>query len=178
MLVRRATRATIRSKRSTAPRPGPHQARPGLALLAEGDHAAGPLGARTLGRNVRSGCAEPADEDAFVRIRLAYEGAASSCRTSPGRGTAWPSCSPGQASANAPKSIWPRPNDAAWAVATPNSTTRPVLRALVQAGLGNGPDGLPTAARPFPGRAVRPAPGLAPLSALRVPASQLGALAI
>ena len=31
---------------------------------------------RTLGRAVRTGSAEPADEDAFVRIRLAYEGAA------------------------------------------------------------------------------------------------------
>src|SRR6185503_8439346 len=48
----------------------------GWLLLAEGDYAAGPLGVRTLGRNVRSGSTEPADEDSFVRIRLAYEGAA------------------------------------------------------------------------------------------------------
>ena len=31
---------------------------------------------RTLGRNIRAGCADADDEDAFVRIRLAYEGAA------------------------------------------------------------------------------------------------------
>src|SRR5258708_14981803 len=49
---------------------------PGWVMLAEGDPSAGPLGVRTLGRNVRTGYTEPADEDAFVRIRLAYEGAA------------------------------------------------------------------------------------------------------
>src|SRR5713226_2758046 len=34
----------------------------GWLLLAEGDLSAGPLGVRTLGRNVRAGCAEQADE--------------------------------------------------------------------------------------------------------------------
>jgi hypothetical protein len=48
----------------------------GWLMLAEGDYLAGPLGTRTLGRNVRAGVAEAADHDTFLRIRLAYEGAA------------------------------------------------------------------------------------------------------
>ena len=48
----------------------------GWLLLAEGDYLAGPVGARTLGRAVRAGSADPADHDSLVRIRLAYEGAA------------------------------------------------------------------------------------------------------
>ena len=122
----------------------------GWLLLAEGDHAAGPFGVRPLGRNIRAGCAEPADEDAFVRIRLAYEGAADRLPD-----VAWP---------------WYRLAELlAWAGFTDRAmahlaqaerrglgdrqaerTARPLLRALVQAGLGSGPDGMPTAARPFP----------------------------
>jgi hypothetical protein len=121
----------------------------GWLMLAEGDHAAGPLGARTLGRSVRSGCAEPADEDAFVRIRLSYEGAADRLPD-----VAWP---------------WYRLAELlAWAGFSERAeehlaqaerrslgnrdaekTNRPVLQALVQAGLGKGNDGLPTTARPF-----------------------------
>ena len=122
----------------------------GWLLLAEGDHAAGPLGVRTLGRNVRAGVADAADEDAFVRIRLAYEGAADRLPD-----VAWP---------------WYRLAELlAWAGFAERAldhyaqaerrslgnreavhTARPLLRALVQAGLGTGPDGLPTAARPSP----------------------------
>jgi hypothetical protein len=122
----------------------------GWLLLAEADHAAGPLGVRTLGRNVRAGCTDPADEDTFVGMRLAYEGAAERLPD-----VAWP---------------WYRLAELlAWAgfaerahehVAQAERRTlgcrqaelsaRPLLRALVQAGLGNGPCGLPTAARPFP----------------------------
>jgi hypothetical protein len=128
----------------------------GWLLLAEGDHIAGPLGVRTLGRNVRAGCAEPADEDAFVRIRLAYEGAADRLPD-----VAWP---------------WYRLAELlAWAGfgkratehlaqaerrslgrSETERTTRPLLRALVHAGLGSGPDGLPTAARPFPAEPFGP----------------------
>jgi hypothetical protein len=122
----------------------------GWLMLAEGDHAAGPLGARTLGRNVRTGCAEPADEDAFVRIRLAYESAADRLPD-----VAWP---------------WYRLAELlAWAGFGERAeehlaqaerrslgnrdaerTNRPVLQALVQAGLGKGSDGLSTTDRPFP----------------------------
>jgi hypothetical protein len=122
----------------------------GWLMLAEGDHIAGPLGTRTLGRNVRVGCADPTDEDAFVRIRLAYEGAADRLPD-----VAWP---------------WYRLAELlAWAgfadranehLAQAERRTlgdraaeranRSVLRALVHAGLGNGVDGLPTAARPCP----------------------------
>jgi tetratricopeptide (TPR) repeat protein len=122
----------------------------GWLLLAEGDHTAGPLGVRTLGRNVRAGCAEPADEDSFVRIRVAYDGAADRLPD-----VAWP---------------WYRLAELlAWAGFGERAqdhlaqaerrglgrrevehSTRPLLRALVFAGLGTGPDGLPTAVRPFP----------------------------
>jgi len=122
----------------------------GWELLAEGDLAAGPLGVRTLGRNVRANSAEPADEDTFVRIRIAYEGAADRLPD-----VAWP---------------WYRLAELlAWAGFAERAHdhlaqaerrsmcsreaeryARPLLRGLVQAGLGNGPDGLPTAARPFP----------------------------
>jgi hypothetical protein len=122
----------------------------GWLLLAEGDHAAGPLGVRTLGRNIRAGCADADDEDAFVRIRLAYEGAADRLPD-----VAWP---------------WYRLAELlAWAGFAERAldhyaqaerrslgsrddvrTSRPLLRALVQAGLGTGPDGLPTAERPAP----------------------------
>src|SRR5207247_9131501 len=102
------------------------------------------------GRGVRAGCAEAADEDAFVRIRLAYEGAAE----------------------RLPESAWPWYRLAelfAWAGFAERANAhlaqaerhglgsrdaersqRPLLRALVHAGLGYGPDGLATAVRPFP----------------------------
>jgi len=122
----------------------------GWLLLAEGDHTAGPLGVRTLGRNVRAGVADADDEDAFVRIRLAYEGAADRLPD-----VAWP---------------WYRLAELlAWAGFAERATdhfaqaerrslgsrdavraNRPLLRALVQVGLGNGPDGLATADRPAP----------------------------
>lgn len=128
----------------------------GWLLLAEADYLAGPLGVRTLGRNIRAGCAESAEHDTFVRIRLAYESAADRLSD-----VAWP---------------WYRLAELlAWAGfferATEHlaqaerrslgsreaeRTQRPMLRALVQAGLGSGPDGLPTAARPFPAAPFSP----------------------
>jgi len=128
----------------------------GWVLLAEADHATGPLGVRELGRNVRAGRTEPADEDTFVRMRLAYEGAAERLPD-----VAWP---------------WYRLAELlAWAGLAERAlehleqaerrglgnrqverSARPLLRALVQAGLGNGPDGLPTAARPFPAEPFGP----------------------
>lgn len=128
----------------------------GWFLLAEGDHAGGPLGFRTLGRSVRAGCMEPADEDTFVQIRLAYEGATERLPD-----VAWP---------------WYRLAELlAWAGFAERAEehlaqaerrslgdhesariNRFVLRALVQTGLGNGPDGLPTAARPFPSEPFGP----------------------
>ena len=133
----RTTRSTISSKRCIARTTSrsPAATRAGC-MLAEGDYAAGPLGVRTLGRGVRAGCAEPADEDTFVRIRLAYEGAAE----------------------RLPESAWPWFRLAellAWAGFAERAdeylaqaerlslgsrdaerTARPLLRALVHAGLG------------------------------------------
>jgi hypothetical protein len=130
----------------------------GWLLLAEGDYAAGPLGARTLGRSVRAGCTEPADEDTFVRIRLAYEGAADRLPD-----VAWPWYRLAELLAWAGfserahdhlaqadrRSLGNRSQD---------QTARPMLSALVHAGLGDGPNGLPTAARPFPAEPFGPRP--------------------
>jgi hypothetical protein len=125
-------------------------------MLADGDLAAGPLGARTLGRNVRAGCTEPADEDAFVRIRLAYEGAADRLPD-----VAWPWYRLAELLAWAgfaedaaahlaqaeQRSLGSRSDDRA---------VRPLLRAMVQLGLGHGPNGVPTAVRPFPPEPFNP----------------------
>jgi hypothetical protein len=128
----------------------------GWVLLAEADHATGPLGLRELGRTIRAGRAEPADEDTFVHMRLAYEGAAERLPD-----VAWP---------------WYRLAELlAWAGFVERAlehlrqaerrglgdrqaerSARHLLRALVQAGLGIGPDGLPTAARPFPAEPFGP----------------------
>jgi hypothetical protein len=128
----------------------------GWLLLAEGDYAAGPLGVRTLGRNIRAGCTEAADEDTFVRVRIAYEEAAERLPD-----VAWP---------------WYRLAELfAWAGFAERAhehlahaerrslgnrqaerASRPLLRALVHAGLGMGPDGLPTATRPFPSEPFQP----------------------
>jgi hypothetical protein len=122
----------------------------GWLSLAQGDFTAGPLGVRGLGRHVRAGRAEPADEDQFVRIRLSFERAADCLPDS-----AWP---------------WYRLAELlAWAGFAERATEclaegerrtlgdrhaertlRPMLRALVEAGLGRAPNGLATAARPFP----------------------------
>src|SRR5579859_4261800 len=122
----------------------------GWLLLAEGDHAAGPVGLRTLGRNIRAGVADADDEDAFVRIRLAYEGAADRLPD-----VAWPWYRLAELLA------WAGFHERAldhYAQAERRSlgsrddvrTSRPLLRALVQAGLGTGPDGLPSGERPAP----------------------------
>jgi hypothetical protein len=120
----------------------------GWLLLAEGDYLAGPLGVRSLGRSVRAGCADQADEDTFVRIRLCYEGASERLPE-----VAWP---------------WYRLAELlAWAGFTQRAAeylaqgerrglgrsergTRGELRELVNAGMGYGVDGAPTAVRPFP----------------------------
>jgi hypothetical protein len=120
----------------------------GWLALAEGDFAAGPLGVRALGRTVRAGCADPADEELFIRIRLSYEAAAEKLPD-----VAWP---------------WYRLAELlAWAgfgqVAADHLTeaerrslgpseraARAGLRELVQAGLSHGASGVPTQARPFP----------------------------
>jgi hypothetical protein len=105
---------------------------------------------RTLGRNLRAGRAEAADQDTFIRIRLAYESAADRLSD-----VAWPWYRLAELLAWAGfaeraaehlaqaerRSLGPRDAE---------RTHRSVLRALVQAGLGSGPDGLATAARPFP----------------------------
>jgi hypothetical protein len=120
----------------------------GWLRLAEGDYLAGPLGVRTLGRNVRAGCAEAADHDTFLRIRMAYETAADRLPD-----VAWP---------------WYRLAELlAWAgfaeqaqehlrqaerrsLGGPDKEQRRMLRMLVDAGLGSVTEGLATAARPFP----------------------------
>ena len=122
----------------------------GWLLLAEGDYLGGPLGVRALGRNVRAGCFDPADEDVFVRIRLAYEGAADRLPD-----VAWPwyrlaellawagfaERAEGHLAQAERRSLGGRSVDQA---------VRPHLRALVESALGRGQDGLATAARPFP----------------------------
>ena len=122
----------------------------GWLLLAQGDHAAGPLGVRTLGRSVRAGRAEPADEDSFVRIRVAYDGAADRLPD-----VAWPWYRLAELLAWGGFGERARDHLAQAERRTlgqrdAERTTRPLLRALVHAGLGTGPDGLPTATRPFP----------------------------
>jgi len=123
----------------------------GWLMLAEGDHAAGPVGVRALGRSVRAGCADQADEDAFVRIRLCYEGAAERLPD-----VAWP---------------WYRLAELlAWAgfgqqaaeqlaraerLGLGGREDRGVLRALVEAGLSHAADGVPMA-RPFPKEPYKP----------------------
>ena len=122
----------------------------GWLLLAEGDAIAASLGVRALGRDIRAGCAETAEHDAFVRIRAAYEGAVERLPE-----VAWPWYRLAELLAWAGfaegarehllqaerRGLGPREADRA---------ARSHLRALVQAGLGKAPDGLPTAARPFP----------------------------
>jgi hypothetical protein len=122
----------------------------GWQLLAEGDLAAGPLGVRTLGRRVRTNSAEPADEDTFVRIRIAYEGAAERLPD-----VAWPWYRLAELLAWA--GFAERAHDHLAQAERRSMCTRdgerngrPLLRGLIQAGLGTGRDGLPTAARPFP----------------------------
>jgi hypothetical protein len=156
--LRDATSASVR------PQPGDHQVEAlgrardlalskrdqGWLLLAEGDHAAESIGVRELGRTIRAGCTDPADEDTFVRIRLCYEAAAEKLPD-----VAWP---------------WYRLAELlAWAGFTQPAAehlsqaerrglgggaseraNRPHLRALVQAGLSHGGNGVPTQVRPFP----------------------------
>jgi hypothetical protein len=128
----------------------------GWLMIAEGDYAAGSRGPRTLGRNVRTGCADPADEDAFVRIRLAYEGAAERLPD-----VAWPWYRLAELLA------WAGFGDrAAEHLAQAEQrglgnrdverSDRSVLRALVHAGLGHGVDGVSTMSRPFPATPYAP----------------------
>ncbi len=122
----------------------------GWLLLAEGDFLAGPTGARFLGRSLRTGVADSTDHDLFIRVRMAYESAADRIPD-----VAWP---------------WYRLAELlAWAGfgeraeimlrqadrrklgdQTAEREHRPVLRALVQSGLGNAVDGTPVGPKPFP----------------------------
>lgn len=130
-----------------------HSARDdGWVRLAEGDLAAGPLGVRPVGRSVRSGMTEPADEELFLRIRAAYEGAAERLPDS-----AWPWYRLAELLAWAG---FPDVANTHWAEAERRSlgdratekAARATLRTLVELGLGTGPDGLPATTRPFPAR--------------------------
>ncbi len=122
----------------------------GWLLLAEGDFIAGPTGARVLGRGLRAGYADSGDHDLFMRVRLAYEGAADRLPD-----VAWP---------------WYRLAEMlAWAGFVERAAEhlaqaerrklgshasdreqRPILRTLVQAALGNEPERAPRVPRPFP----------------------------
>jgi tetratricopeptide (TPR) repeat protein len=122
----------------------------GWLMLAEGDLLAGPLGVRTLGRNVRAGCAEPADHDTFVRIRLAYEGAADRLPD-----VAWPWYRLAELLARAGFAERAREQLAqaerrSLGARNAERVYRPLLLALVESGLGMRLDGMATAARPFP----------------------------
>jgi hypothetical protein len=128
----------------------------GWWLLAEGDSLAGPLGARSLGRSIRSGASEAADHDALVRIRLAYEGAAERLPD-----VAWPWYRLAELMA---WSGFPERAQAHLAQAErrglggrdADRTHRAVLHGLVQAGLGEGPEAAVAAARPFPAEPFGP----------------------
>jgi tetratricopeptide (TPR) repeat protein len=126
----------------------------GWLLLAEGDFATESIGVRALGRAIRAGCTDPADEDTFVRIRLCYEGAAEKLPD-----VAWP---------------WYRLAELlAWAgyrqraveylaeaerrrLGPSDRANRPVLHSLVAAGLDHGMNGVPTQVRPFPAQLFGP----------------------
>jgi hypothetical protein len=122
----------------------------GWWLLAEADSLAGPLGARSLGRTIRSGASEAADHDTLVRVRLAYEGATERLPD-----VAWPWYRLAELMA---WSGFPEKAQAHLAQAERRSlgsreadrTHRPVLRGFVQAGLGVSADVPVAGARPFP----------------------------
>jgi hypothetical protein len=122
----------------------------GWVLLAEGDFWAGPLGARALGRSVRAGYAEAADEDSFLRIRLAYEGAAEMLPD-----MAWPAYRLAEllawAGFSARAAAYLQQADRlALGDRLLDEPTRPTLRGLVQAASGDGPPVQPSAIKPFP----------------------------
>jgi hypothetical protein len=122
----------------------------GWLLLAEGDYAAGPLGVRTLGRALRAGCADVTDEDAFVRIRLCYEGAAERLPD-----VAWPHFRLAELLAWAgfaqqAADHWAQAERRSLGSAASEQTNRPALRALIETGLGHAVNGTPTLIRPFP----------------------------
>jgi hypothetical protein len=122
----------------------------GWLLLAEGDYAAGPLGVRTVGRTLRAGCADQSDEEAFVRIRLCYEGAAERLPD-----VAWPWYRLAELLAWAgfaqqAADHWAQAERRGLGSAASERTNRLALRALIEAGLGHAVDGTPTLIRPFP----------------------------
>jgi len=125
----------------------------GWVLLAEGDHAANRMGVRTLGRSVRAGCADPADEDAFVRIRLAYEGA---CERLPDVAWPWYRLAELLACAGFAQRASKHLAEAERRSLGDQAGERANLRALVQAGLGNASEAGPLAARPFPKQPFAP----------------------
>jgi hypothetical protein len=128
----------------------------GWLLLAEGDHAAGPLGVRTLGRTLRAGRADLADEDAFVRIRLCYEGAAERLPD-----VAWPCYRMAELLAwagFAQQAAEQLAEAERRSLGSPTSerTHRAALRSMVDSGLGRGVNGTPTLVRPFPTELFKP----------------------
>ena len=156
--LRDATSASVRLQ------PGDHQAEAlgrardlavtkrdqGWLLLAEGDHAAATTGVRELGRTIRAGCTDPADEDTFVRIRLCYEAAAEKLPD-----VAWPwyrlaelLAWAGFSQAAAEHIV--RAEQRSLGSRASERSNRGHLRTLVQAGLSHGGDGMPTPVRPFP----------------------------
>ena len=117
--------------------------------------AAGPLGVRTLGRNVRSRLTEPADEERSCAFGSPMRAPRIDSRTSPGRGIAWRSCWHGRGSPNA-RHEPPASRTALAGRPHCRSRASSVLRTLVDAGLGRPIDGLSTAARPFPSELFAP----------------------
>jgi hypothetical protein len=119
----------------------------GWLALAEGDQAAGPLGVRTLGRTVRAGCADPADQELFVRIRLSYETAVDRL---PDVAWPWYRLAELQAWAGFGHAATEHLGQAERRSLGPSErTSRPVLRALVRAAFDHA-GAVPTPMRPFP----------------------------
>jgi hypothetical protein len=128
----------------------------GWWLLAEGDSLAGPLGARSLGRSIRSGASEAADHDAVVRLRLAYEGAAERLPD-----VAWPwyrlaELMAWSGFAERAQAHLAQAERRSLGSREADRTHRPVLRGLVEAGLGGGSAQAVAAARPFPAEPFGP----------------------
>ena len=123
----------------------------GWLMLAEGDYLAGPLGVRTLGRNVRAGVAEAAEHDTFLRIRLAYEGAADRLPDA-----AWPWYRLAELLAWAgfaerAQEHFQQAERRSLGARNAEKVHRPLLRTLVEVGLGTAvANGLATASRPYP----------------------------
>jgi hypothetical protein len=125
----------------------------GWVMLAEGDQFADCHGVRALGRSVRAGRADPADEDAFVRIRLAYEGAAERL---PEVAWAWYRLAELLAWAGFGQRAAEHLAQAERRGLGRHHADREALRALVAAGLGQPRQTGAVPARPFPSEPFQP----------------------